>query len=324
MCSWTGLTALLAAAAINGAAAAATFDLVTYRPPAGWNVDVQGNHVVILHTEQKTFCLISIYESAPAADSLATSFLSQWRSVINAGFGAGLPKETSDARVGTAEAAWGAATILQNGTPVYAQLFVADAGARVVSIVVMTLSYDEYQVYRRWLDPMFESMKIARVAAPAQSTTASGGRLDVPPLRRALTLGDLAGEWDRDDSVVTNYMNYRGDYAGYRSISVREKWTFDGRNGVSKSSYGVALGIGGRQVAEENTTGTVVLSPPRLLTLRWKVGAAPTYIIRGWLELPSLTVLQLNGPYWSTDVPSDVLTDRRIGANLDGYWVRKK
>lgn len=47
-------------------------------------------------------------------------------------------------------------------------------------------------------------------------------------------------------------------------------------------------------------------------------------MIRGWLDLPSLTVLQLNGPYWSTDVPSDVLADRRIGANLDAYWVRKK
>ena len=45
--------------------------------------------------------------------------------------------------------------------------------------------------------------------------------------------------------------------------------------------------------------------------------------IQGWRELPGMTVLLLNGPWWNGDVPADILADWGKGTNLNSYWVRK-
>jgi hypothetical protein len=147
------------------------------------------------------------------------------------------------------------------------------------------------------------------------------GKLNVPPPGRPLTFADLTGEWNNDDSVLTNYVNSRGDSAGFESIATREKWIFDGRGGVSSAFTGTTAGRGGARQVNEKKSGTVIFSG-MVMTLGWNGAVQPSYIIRGWRELPGMTVLLLNGP-WYGNVPGDVLADRNKGTNLNSYWVRK-
>lgn len=158
-------------------------------------------------------------------------------------------------------------------------------------------------------------------AQPAPATGASG-KLDVPPPARPLTVADLAGEWSNDDGVITNYVNYRGDYSGYQSIAIRDKWVFDGRGGVSSAFTATTAGQGGVRQVNEKKTGAVTLTRNTILTLGWNGAAQPSYLIRGWREMQGMTVLLLNGP-WYGQVPADVIADRSRGTNLDSYWVRK-
>jgi hypothetical protein len=47
-------------------------------------------------------------------------------------------------------------------------------------------------------------------------------------------------------------------------------------------------------------------------------------LLRGWVELPEMTVIVLNGPWYQDGVPADVLGDPKIGTNLNAQWARKR
>lgn len=201
-------------------------------------------------------------------------------------------------------------------------------GAAVVSLLISKPGDFENLGGIELVTGVLMSLKPKDASAPPAASpqggagAGQGGRLDVPPLARPLTVADLAGEWSNDDSVVTNYVNYRGDYAGFQSISTREKWVFDGRGGVSSAFTGTTAGRGGARQVNEKKSGTVSVSQSMVITLAWSGAAQPSYVIRGWRELTGMTVLLLNGPWWG-NVPADVLADRRVGTNLNSYWVRK-
>jgi hypothetical protein len=168
-------------------------------------------------------------------------------------------------------------------------------------------------------------------APPASSPSLTQGepvkgtreKLEVPPPARPLTFADLAGEWSNDDSVITHYATYRGDYAGYQSIATREKWVFDGKGGVFSAFNGITSGREGTRQINEKKAGTVTFSQGIVMTLGWRGAAQPSFVIRGWRELPGLTVLLLNGPWYGGAIPADVLADRSRGTNLNSYWIRK-
>lgn len=49
------------------------------------------------------------------------------------------------------------------------------------------------------------------------------------------------------------------------------------------------------------------------------------YVVRGWLELPDITILEVCGPWYGDDViPAEILSNPQQGANLNKKWVRKK
>jgi hypothetical protein len=201
-------------------------------------------------------------------------------------------------------------------------------GAALVSLLVSKPGEFELLGGIELVTGILSSLKSKDAPAPPSSSpqgapvAGRGGKLDVPPLARPLTMADLAGEWNNDDSVLTNYVTYRGDSAGFQSIATREKWIFDGRGGVSSAFNGVTAGNGGARQINEKKSGTIAFSQGIVLTLAWNGAAHPSYVIRGWRDLPGMTVLLLNGPWWG-NVPADVLADRSRGTNLNSYWIRK-
>jgi hypothetical protein len=72
------------------------------------------------------------------------------------------------------------------------------------------------------------------------------------------------------------------------------------------------------------TTGTITISG-RLISIRQK--NTMKYVIRGWLELPDMTVLKVAGPWYdSQEIPERVFTDFGPDSRfiLTAKWVRKK
>jgi hypothetical protein len=163
---------------------------------------------------------------------------------------------------------------------------------------------------------------------PAAATAApaiANGRLVVPPLTHKVAVSELAGEWRQDDSVTTRYVSTStGSYAGFDSIATTERWTLDGKGGVSSSFLATTAGNGGARQIKETKRGTVTLAPNMVITVHWNGAAEQQYLLRGWVELPAMTVITLNGPWYQAGVPDDVLADPHKGVNLDEHWVRNK
>ena len=163
-------------------------------------------------------------------------------------------------------------------------------------------------------------------AAPAPAPAPAGnGKLTVPPLTRTLTVGDLAGEWTRDDSVMSSYVSTStGNYAGYSAISTNSKWTIDARgNFASKLDATVAQSGSKAYQVSENATGTISISADGDLKIVKKTGTKVThYQIRGWEVRPDIAVIKLNGPYYDDGIPARIKSEPTYGDNLSQYWVR--
>ncbi|TFG76102.1 MAG: hypothetical protein E4H23_09995 [Chrysiogenales bacterium] len=76
----------------------------------------------------------------------------------------------------------------------------------------------------------------------------------------------------------------------------------------------------GRKI-KEKTSGTVTITG-RVLAI--KRNNTQKYVVRGWLELPDITIMEVCGPWYDDDViPPEIFTNPDQGANLDKKWVRK-
>jgi hypothetical protein len=160
--------------------------------------------------------------------------------------------------------------------------------------------------------------------ADSQPTTVNG-KLVIPPLTHRIALTDLAGEWKHDDGIINNYVNiYTGASAGFDAIRYTDKWTFDGKGGVFSEFFGISTANGVSSKIVENKPGAVSLASNMVLTIKWKTGSQQEYVVRGLVELPTMTVITLNGPYYDKGVPDESITDPNKAMNLDQHWIRKK
>ena len=160
------------------------------------------------------------------------------------------------------------------------------------------------------------------IQAPAVD---ANGRLVVPPLGRKVALAELAGEWRQDDSSIASYVtSSTGAYGGFDSIAITANWTLDAKGNAFSSSVATTAGRGGAHQVVEKKYGTATLAPNMVLSIAWQNGTTQHYLLRGWVELPAITVITLNGPWYQGGVPSDVLGDPKIGTNLNAQWARKR
>lgn len=162
-----------------------------------------------------------------------------------------------------------------------------------------------------------ESASSASAAGPAQVD--DYGHIIVPPPTRPLTIADIAGQWGENDGINIRYVNrYSGTYAGADSLHYRSKMTFTTAGAFYDDFYAIQNG----KMIKEKSAGSVSIKGA-VLTIN---SSNPTrYVIRGWLELPDMTVLEVCGPWYSNDaIPAEIFTNPRQAANLNKKWVRKK
>lgn len=329
---WT--TALVASAGLaaqpaSAAAAARTFDLVTYTAPKGFTVVEKkegGGRVELTKASATSYCIVAIYSSTPASSDLEASFAAEWEAVALKTIDAVDAPEPTTRKVGNTRAAVGSATSTAGGQPISAMLIVLDAGASVLSMVVLTPTEDAFEAYEAEVESMLSGMVVKHVKrteeAPAGVAVAApqtdGGRLVIPAPTRTITVADLAGEWGQNDGITTTYVDrYTGAYAGYESLHFTNKWTITSQGGISLDFFGIQ---NGKKISEKSS-GTVTLSGGVLVI---KMSNTQRYVLRGWLERPEMTVMTLNGPWYDDPIPANIFTNPAQGTNLNQNWVRKK
>jgi hypothetical protein len=310
------LTALLAPAALR-AQAARPFDILTYSAPPGFN-EVRkpdgGGRVELTRTGRGTYCLIGIYASTPASANLEASFAAEWQGVMLKTISPVAAPRPVIRTAGNTSAAFGRAVSTAGGQPALGALFVLDAGARVLTIMVVTPSVAVYNEYAADIEGLLASIAIRR-ESPAP---VSGGKLNVPPPPPNITVADLAGDWGRNDGITTTYVDrYSGAYAGTDSLHFTEKWTLTREGGISLDFFGIR---NGKKIVEKSS-GTVALSGGVLVI---QMTNRQRYVFRGWLDLPEMTIMKLNGPWYDDPIPANIFTNPAQGANLDKNWIRKK
>jgi hypothetical protein len=172
------------------------------------------------------------------------------------------------------------------------------------------------------------SVKTASSPPPSQPpapATTPNGKLIVPALDHKLALSELDGEWRHDDGVLQDYVDrVTGRPAGFDALRYNDKWTFDGKGGVRSEFFGIATSGGTSKKIVDNKAGAASLDSNMVMTIKWKVGPQEEFLVRGMIELPTMTVITFNGPWYDKGVPADILADRTHGTNRDQQWIRKK
>jgi len=160
----------------------------------------------------------------------------------------------------------------------------------------------------------------ARPADAARSAgTAAGAprKLAIAPSVSPLTIADLTGEWIHQGSRFTRCVDpSTGAYVGDDSITMRTIWTITATGTIASNSSGIHNG----RMFAESTIGRIRLTG-NILDIRLKGGARAKYVVRGWLEGRTTTVLKINGP-WHGDIPKELLDSSNQGWSCDESWLR--
>jgi hypothetical protein len=209
---------------------------------------------------------------------------------------------------------------------------IAAGGSAIVCVVVAKPGEFDKLGGIELVSSILMSVKTSTASPPAQTAPAQtpapatiNGKLIVPPLTHKLSLSELGGEWRHDDGIIQNYVDrVTGSYAGFDALHYTDKWTFDGKGGMVSEFFGIVTSGGTSKKLVENKGGDVSLDSNMVLTIKWKTGPQQEYLVRGLVELPTMTVITFNGPWYDKGVAADVIADPTHGTNLDQHWVRKK
>jgi len=232
----------LAAQPTSAAAAARTWDLVTYTAPEGFKVlemkEEGRSRVELMKRSASSFCMVSIYFSEPASSDLEASFAAVWKAAALETIDAVDSPEPTTRNLGNARAAVGSATLTSG---IWAMLIVFDAGASVLPMLVLTPTEDAFEAYEAEVERMLSGLVVKRVErtedAPAGVVAAepqtAGG---IPTPTRTITVADLAGEWGYNSGITRRAMEGRRPRRG-----ARDSRPLDGRRKVIERRHARAI-----------------------------------------------------------------------------------
>jgi len=303
--------------------------IVQYMPPKGMTKTLKDNVVAFSEFDQVTgkYCIITVYGATPGTGSAQGDFRREWNNLVVKTLDKAQADPSTDASMADG---W---TILAGGSPVesgagkaIAFLTVISERSRTVSI----LAVFNDPAYVKQVDTFISTIELEKIAATVgnvtvaanQPTLDSDGNLFIPQPTRQLTLDDIAGAWgDNPGRIATTYVDRStGVYVGTDSLHFTNKWTFDSSGRAANDFFEVRNG----KKLSDNTTGRITIEG-RLLSIRQKNIAK--YVIRGWLELPNMTILKIAGPWFDDqEIPERVFNDFGPDSRfiLTTKWVRTK
>ncbi len=303
--------------------------IVHFTPPKGWTKTPKENIIGFSQLNEATgkFCIITLYGATPGTGNANSDFKREWNNLVikNMKVEANPQTDTQAAEGWTGISGGSEADSAETGKAV-SFLTVISGFGKTVSI----LAVFNDPAYVKQVDAFIGAIGMDKTSAPANNTTAiapttldSDGNLVIPEPTRQLTLAELAGEWgDNPGRISTTYVNRStGAYAGTDSLAFTSKWTFDKNGTYTNDFFEVRNGKKLRDI----TTGTITIVS-RLLSIKRQKSTAK-YVVRGWLELPDITILKVAGPWYDDqEIPEKFFTDFSEDSRffLTSKWVRKK
>jgi hypothetical protein len=301
--------------------------VVKYTPPTGMNKTPNENVVTFSEFDHVTgkFCVITLYGATPGTGNAQSDFAREWNNLVVKTF------RTAEANPKTETSSQDGWTALGGGSEVEGEIGKAVAFLTVISgfgQTVSVLGVFNDQAHAGKLDSFISALEMDKVKAPNNTvnttTTAptldQWGNLFIPPPTRQLTIADLVGNWGDNPGRISTHYVYRdtGSHAGTDSLHFTSKWTIDGDGRYVNDFFEVRNG----QKLRDITTGTITIVG-QVITIRYK-GTAK-YVVRGWLELPDMTILKVAGPWFDDQpIPERTFTDPPDSYMLTSKWVRKK
>lgn len=301
---------------------------IKYTAPKGWTKTAKEYAVVFNEIDQKAgnFCFITLYAASVSEGTPQKDFATAWKTrVVEPWGGEANPKTVTEPDGGWTAIAAGAQIDFQ-GNRAFAFLTVVSGFGKTVSILGI-LNDDSYLPPLQAFVEKIDIDKTSVMATATATTSASAatyklddfGRIIIPPPTRQLTIADLAGQWGEAASFHQRYV-YRssGNYAGSDSLTYKSKMTLTADGGFFNDFYAIQNG----KLIKEKTGGAFAING---LILGIKQNNLAKYVIRGWLELPDMTVLEVCGPWYDDQpIPAEIFSNPVQGANLNQQWVRKK
>lgn len=304
---------------------------VTYTPPKGYTKNAKDHAVVFsdINPAESQFCFITLYAASASEGSPQKDFAREWKlRVVDPWGGEANPKTETVPDNGWTGIAGGGPINFQ-GNKAFAFLTVISGFGKTVSV----LGILNDNSYLGPLQAFVEKMDIDKTPAASTTTAAATnsasstaplqydayGHLLIPPPTRQLTLADLVGNWGEAEGINVRYVDrYSGTYAGADSLHYKSKMTFTAAGGYYDDFYAIQNG----KLIKEKTGGSISVNG-RIISI--KIRNTAKYVIRGWLELSDMTILEVCGPWYDDDViPQEIFTNPNQGANLNRKWARKK
>lgn len=310
--------------------------IVKYVSPAGMNKLPKENVVAFSQFDQTTgkFCIITLYGATPGTGNAKSDFAREWNNLVVKTF------TTAEANPSTETSSEDGWTAIGGGSEVTGDVGKAVAFLTVISgygQTVSILGVFNDQSHAGKLDSFISAVEMDKVKAPPAGNASSGsapagpltldtdGHIIMPEPTRAFTVADLAGVWEESGRGSTSYVfQSSGAYAGTDSLAIRIARTIE-RDGTYSSDF---FSIRNGKKERDITTGSITIVG-RVLTVRQSNSSTTDkYVIRGWLETPTATILRLaEGPWHNDDViPQDRFTDFTDFGRFftKTHWIRKK
>lgn len=311
--------------------------IVKYTPPTGMNKTPKENGVAFSEFDQATgkFFIITLYGATPGTGNARSDFAREWNNLVVKTF---TKAEANPSTETSSEDGW---TAIGGGSEVAGEVGKAVAFLTVISgygQTVSILGVFNDQTHAAKLDSFISAVEMDKVKtlAPnntaATETVASGplvldvdGHIIMPEPTRAFTVADLAGVWEEGGRSSTSYVFMSsGAHAGTDSLAIKIARTI-ARDGTYSSDF---FSIRNGKKERDITTGSITIVGRLLTVRRSNSSTTDKYVIRGWLETPTATILRLaEGPWHNDDViPQDRFTDFTDFGRFftKTHWVRKK
>lgn len=317
--------------------------IVHYTQPPGMMKTLKENVVTFSQFDQETgkYCIITVYGATKWTGTPNGDFKREWANLVVKQ----MTTEEANPKTDTQEAeGW---TVISGGSSVesgagkaLAFLNVISGNGRTISI----LSVFNDPAYVKQVDTFISGIDLdkpapigndsATAAGSASASDAAafdaGGDLIIPQPSRQLTTADLAGVWiDGPNRMTTDYVySGSGHGAGRDTTAFQVKTTFN-NNGTYISFFNSVR----KKYETESDTKTGPYSIiGRLLSIQGigyegRGTVTTKWVIRGWIELPSMTVLQLAGPWYdNAEIPEVNFTDFSPESKYRGVtkWIRLK
>ena len=313
--------------------------IVKYTSPAGMNKLPKDNVVAFSQFDQATgkFCIITLYGATAGTGNAKSDFAREWKNLVVKTF------TTAEANPSTETSSEDGWTAIGGGSEVVGGMGKAVAFLTVISgfgQTVSILGVFNDQAHAPKLDSFISAVEMDKVSTPAgpaagnsTSGTAAfdaGGDLIIPQPSGQLTTADLAGVWiDGPNRMTTEYVySGSGKSAGRDTTAFEVKTTFK-----SDGTYSSFFNSVRKKYETESDTKTGPYSiVGRLLSIQGtgyegKGTVTTKWVISGWVELPTMTVLQLAGPWYdNAPIPEVHFTDFGPDSKYRGVtrWIRMK